>query len=55
MEVKLIQPPVSPFLQVKLDQHIIDYLWNIIDNKRTKNSGYLKLVDVLKLLKDLLT
>ncbi len=37
MEVSLIQPPVSPFLQVKLDQEVVDYLWNIIDNAKTIN------------------
>ena len=37
MEVTTIQPPVSPFLQVKLDQEIIDYLWKIIDIAKNNN------------------
>ena len=39
MEVKAIFPPVSPFLQVKLDKEIIDYLWKIIDIAETKNKS----------------
>ena len=39
MEVKAIFPPVSPFLQVKLDQEIIDYLWRIIDIAESKNKS----------------
>ena len=31
MEVKHVSPTVNGFLQVKLDQEIIDYLWKIID------------------------
>ena len=31
MEVKTICPTVSPFLQVKLDKEVIEYLWKIID------------------------
>ena len=30
MEVKKIYPPVTPFLQIKLDQEVVDYLWKII-------------------------
>ena len=37
MEVTKIHPPVSPFLQVKLDQKFIDYLWKIIDNAKANN------------------
>ena len=37
MEVNKISPPVSPFLQVKLDQEVIDYLWRIIDISKTTN------------------
>ena len=37
MEVKQIFPPVTPFLQVKLDQEVIDYLWKIIDTSKTSN------------------
>lgn len=31
MEVKVVSPKVSNFLQVKLDKEIVDYLWRIID------------------------
>ena len=37
MEVKKISPPVLPFLQIKLDQEVVDYLWKIIDIAKTKN------------------
>ncbi len=37
MEVTKISPPVTPFLQIKLDQEVIDYLWRIIDIAKTKN------------------
>ncbi len=37
MEVKNISRPINGFLQVKLDQEIIDYLWKIIDIAKTKN------------------
>ena len=37
MEVKKIYPPITSFLQVKLDQDIVDYLWRIIDIAKTKN------------------
>ena len=40
MEIKKIYPPVTGFLQVKLDQEIIDYLWKIIDIAKTKNNNY---------------
>ena len=33
MEVKKIYPPVNPFLEVKLDQEVVNYLSNIIDIK----------------------
>ena len=31
MDVKKIDPPVNTFLQIKLDQLVIDHLWKIID------------------------
>ena len=37
MEVKKIYPPVTPFLEVKLDREVIDYLWKIIDIAKTQN------------------
>tara|TARA_Y100001968_G_C19442140_1_gene763157 strand:- start:483 stop:1127 length:645 start_codon:yes stop_codon:yes gene_type:complete len=40
MEVKNIFPPVHSFLQVKLDQISIDYLWKIINIARTKNLNF---------------
>ena len=40
MEVKKIYPPVTPFLQVKLDQKVIDYLWKIINIAKTKNINF---------------
>ena len=40
MQVKNISPPVNGFLQVKLDQNIIDYLWKTIDFAKQKNSNY---------------
>ena len=40
MEVKKIYPPVTPFLQVKLDQKVIDYLWKIINLAKTKNISF---------------
>ena len=40
MEVNKIVPPVNGFLQVKLDQVIIDYLWWIIDNAKTNNENH---------------
>ena len=40
MEVKNISPPVNSFLQVKLDQDIIDYLWKIIDISKTNNINF---------------
>ncbi|WP_269625266.1 putative 2OG-Fe(II) oxygenase [Prochlorococcus marinus] len=40
MEVTKISPPVSGFLQVRLDQEIIDYLWKIIDtSQKNKNKN----------------
>ena len=40
MEVKRISPRVNCFLQVKLDQEIIDYLWKIIDISKTNNINF---------------
>ena len=40
MKIKKIYPPVSPFLQIKLDQEIIDYLWNVVDIAKTKNINH---------------
>ena len=40
MEVKKISPPVTPFLQIKLDQEVVDYLWKIIDIANTKNINH---------------
>tara|TARA_Y100001968_G_C19335052_1_gene706375 strand:- start:211 stop:855 length:645 start_codon:yes stop_codon:yes gene_type:complete len=37
MEVKKIVPPINSFLQVKLDQEIIDYLWRLVDEARINN------------------
>lgn len=31
MEVRKISPPINCFLQVKLDQEIINYLWKMVD------------------------
>ena len=40
MQVQKIDPPVSPFLKVKLDQEVIDYLWKIIDIGKTNNTDF---------------
>tara|TARA_Y100001968_G_scaffold1685_1_gene1446 strand:- start:3204 stop:3842 length:639 start_codon:yes stop_codon:yes gene_type:complete len=40
MEVKTISPPVTPFLQIKLDQEVVDYLWKIIDIAKTANKTH---------------
>ena len=40
MKVKKIYPPVTPFLQVQLDQEIVDYLWKIIDIAKTNNINF---------------
>tara|TARA_Y100001968_G_C19393210_1_gene736780 strand:+ start:979 stop:1620 length:642 start_codon:yes stop_codon:yes gene_type:complete len=37
MQVLSITPPVTSFLQVKLDQITIDYLWKIIELAKVKN------------------
>ena len=37
MEVNTISPPVNCFLQVKLDQEVVDYLWKIINTAKTEN------------------
>ena len=42
MEVKVILPPVSNFLQIKLDKNVVDYLWGAIEvansNKKSLKS-----------------
>ena len=40
MEVKKISPPVSGFLELKLDQEVLDYLWKIIDIAKKKDRNY---------------
>ena len=40
MKVKKIYAPITPFLEVKLDQEVIDYLWRIIDMGKTKNIDF---------------
>ena len=42
MEVINIRPPITSFLQVKLDQIIIDYLWKIIENAKSKDIDHKK-------------
>tara|TARA_B100000579_G_scaffold288286_1_gene239162 strand:- start:373 stop:1017 length:645 start_codon:yes stop_codon:yes gene_type:complete len=39
MEFSKISPPVTGFLQVKLDQVNIDHLWKIIDISKNKNKN----------------
>ncbi len=36
MEVKKIIPDVTNFLEVSLDEEIIDYLWKIVENNKAK-------------------
>ena len=40
MEVRVISPKVSNFLQVKLDKNIVDYLWEIVSNAKNKNKSF---------------
>ncbi len=40
MQVQHISPPVNGFLEVKLDQSVIDYLWKIIDIGEDINQNY---------------
>ena len=40
MEVKKISPPVTPFLQIRLDQEVVDYLWKIIDIAKTTKENH---------------
>ena len=40
MEVQVISPPISNFLQIKLDDEVINYLWKIIDIAKTKNLNH---------------
>ena len=40
MEVRKIYPPVSPILEVELDEKIINYLWKIIDIAKTNNLDF---------------
>ena len=40
MDVKVISPKVSNFLQVSLDKNIIDYLWKIITIAKNQNKSF---------------
>ena len=40
MEVLTRKPHVSPYLEIKLDQSIINYLWKIIRKSQTENIDY---------------
>ena len=40
MEVEIVSPPISFFVKIKLDQKVIDYLWNIIGIAKTKNINH---------------
>tara|TARA_Y100001968_G_C19374799_1_gene727041 strand:- start:73 stop:717 length:645 start_codon:yes stop_codon:yes gene_type:complete len=40
MEVQKISPPITPFLQIKLDQKVVDYLWKIIDIAKSNNENH---------------
>ena len=40
MDVTQVLPPVSGFLQVKLDPEIIDYLWKIIEISKKNSQNY---------------
>ena len=40
MEVLNVIPPVTSFLQVKLDKVTVDYLWEIIEMAKSKNINY---------------
>ena len=42
MQVKYISPPIHGFLQVQLDQDIIEYLWRIIRIAEDKNKTHKK-------------
>ena len=42
MEVAKITPPSTCFLQVKLEQETIDYLWKIIDAASSKEVNHKK-------------
>ena len=42
MEVAKITPPLTCFLQVKLEQETIDYLWKIIDAASSKEVNHKK-------------
>ena len=57
MEVKKIFPPVSPFLYIKLDKKIIDYLWNVIEiaqnNNKTNKHNLIGNISKSLLLKDI--
>ena len=37
MDVEVVNPPVSNYLRVSLDQETIDYLWKIIDIAKSRN------------------
>ena len=40
MDVKVISPKVSNYLQVILDKNIIDYLWKIVAIARNQNKSF---------------
>ena len=40
MEVKLIVPNSSNFLQIKLDKNVIDYLWGAIEVAKNNNKSF---------------
>ena len=44
MEVKVVSPKVSSFLQVKLDKSIVDYLWKIVGIANNNNKSWKKIL-----------
>ena len=40
MEVKVVIPATSNFLQVKLDKNVIDFLWNAIEVAKKNNKSF---------------
>ena len=40
MEVKVVTPSITNFLQVKLDKKVIDYLWKIVEVAGNNNKSY---------------
>ncbi len=57
MEVKVVSPKVSNFLQVKLDKNIVDYLWRVIaiakNNKQSHKKELAGNISTSLLLEDL--